>query len=380
MIRKRTWILRLIFISILLVLIGKPSASYAMSTQEEEYDYTQIQKSLNSALGKEDNMNFGEYVKNLLSGKESFSFKGVFQKMLQTIGLEFKSNLSSLMKLLTIAVISAVFTNFSHTFQNSQIAETGFYVTYLLMFVILASTFIGATKLATDTLHNVLNFMKALVPTYCMSVAFCTGATTSAAYYQGILILVTVVDYLLLKIVFPLTSIYMMAVLANNLSQEDMLSKLSELLATLIRWMLKTLLAVVIGIGTIQSLITPAVDQVKRSSIIKATQMIPGIGGLFSGVAETVLGAGSLLKNCIGVAGLVAIIVICAIPIVKLIIYVLIYKLVAAAIQPISDKRIVNCVSASAEASSLLLQTVFVAAILFEIVITIVAVSTMRVT
>ncbi|WP_312372113.1 stage III sporulation protein AE [Lachnoclostridium sp.] len=379
MIRKRTWILRLIFISILLVLIGKTNVVYAMSTEEEEYDYTQIQKSLNNALENKENMNFGEYVKNLFNGTESFSFKGVFQKILQAIGLEFKSNLSSLMKLLTIAVISAVFTNFSHTFQNSQIAETGFYVTYLLMFVILASTFIGATKLATDTLHNVLNFMKALVPTYCMSVAFCTGAATSTAYYQGILILVTVVDYLLLKIVFPLTSIYMMAVLANNLSQEDMLSKLSELLATLIRWMLKTLLAVVIGIGTVQSLITPAVDQVKRSSIIKATQMIPGIGGLFSGVAETVLGAGALLKNCIGVAGLVAIIVICAIPIVKLVIYVLIYKLVAAAIQPISDKRIVNCVSASAEASSLLLQTVFVAAILFEIVITIVAVSTMRV-
>lgn len=379
MIRKRTWILRLIFICILLVLIGKANVVYAMST-EEEYDYTQIQKSLNNALGKEENMNFGEYVKNLFNGTEKFSFKGVFQKILQAIGLEFKSNLSSLMKLLTIAVISAVFTNFSHTFQNSQIAETGFYVTYLLMFVILASTFIGATKLATDTLHNVLNFMKALVPTYCMSVAFCTGVATSTAYYQGILILITVVDYILLKIVFPLTSIYMMAVLANNLSQEDMLSKLSELLSTLIRWMLKTLLAVVIGIGTVQSLITPAVDQVKRSSIIKATQMIPGIGGIFSGVAETVLGAGSLLKNCIGVAGLVAIIVICAIPIVKLIIYVLIYKLVAAAIQPISDKRIVNCVSASAEASSLLLQTVFVAAILFEIVITIVAVSTMRVT
>lgn len=379
MIPKSKWIIRLILISILFVLFSKTSVVYAMAT-EEEYDYTEIQKALNKALGDEENLNFGDYVKSLASGEEPFSFKGIVQKLLGSIGLEFRSNLSSLMKLLTIAVIAAVFTNFSHTFQNSQIADTGFYVTYLLMFVILATTFIGATKLATDTLHHVLNFMKALVPTYCMSIAFCTGVTTSAAYYQGILILVTVVDYALLKIVFPLTNIYMMAVLANNLSQEDMLSKLSELLSTLIKWLLKTLLAVVIGIGTVQSLITPAIDQVKRSSILKATRMIPGIGGIFSGVAETVLGAGTLLKNCIGVAGLIAIIVMCAIPIVKLIIYVLIYKLVAAAIQPISDKRIVNCVSASAEASSLLLQTVFVAAVLFEIVITIVAVSTMRMT
>jgi stage III sporulation protein AE len=153
---------------------------------------------------------------------------------------------------------------------------------------------------------------------------------------------------------------------------------LAELLATVIKWLLKTLLAVVIGIGTVQSLVAPAIDQVKRSTVMKATDMIPGVGGILSGVAETVLGAGVLLKNCIGVAGMIAIVIITAVPMIKLVIYVFIFKLLAAAIQPISDKRIVNCVSACSQATALLLQTVFVATVLFEIAITIVAISTMR--
>ena len=192
------------------------------------------------------------------------------------------------------------------------------------------------------------------------------------------MILITVVDIMLIKVILPLIGIYMMAVLANHLTHEDLLSKLSELLALIIKWGLRTLLAVVVGFGTVQALITPTVDQVKRSSLMKVSSAIPGIGSILSGVAETVLGAGVLLKNAIGVAGVIAILVICLVPVLKLAIYVILYKLGAAAIQPISDSRLVACLTAASEAASMLLQTLFVGAVLFEIAITIVAVATIR--
>ncbi len=371
----RVFIISLLFF---FVILDKPIIVFATEVPSEDIDYTDIQNAINHALSDDDTFHFDEYVTDLTKGKESFSFQGIIKKVGSLLIGELKANLGSLVKLLTIAVIAAVFTNFSHTFQNGQVAETGFYVTYLLMFVILASTFISATSIASQTVLRMLDFMKALVPTYCMTVAFCTGAATSTLYYEAILVLITIVNIVLIKVIIPLSNIYMMATLADNITSEDMLSKLAELLSTVIKWILRTLLAVVIGIGTVQSLIAPAIDQVKRSSIMKATNMIPGMGSILSGVTETVLGAGVLLKNCVGVAGMVAVILICAVPLIKLVIYVFIYKILAAAIQPISDKRIVNCVSACAQATSLLLQTVFVGAVMFEIVITIVAVSTMK--
>ena len=132
----------------------------------------------------------------------------------------------------------------------------------------------------------------------------------------------------------------------------------------------------VIGFQAIQGLIVPVADQVKRSTVFKASSALPGVGNAIGSVAETVIGAGILLKNAIGVAGLVVIIVICSIPMVQLTVVTLIYRFSSAALQPISDKRIIECISASAKSAEMLLQCVLVGAILFLLTITIVAIST----
>jgi stage III sporulation protein AE len=195
-------------------------------------------------------------------------------------------------------------------------------------------------------------------------------------YYEAALTLITIVDFLIIKVVIPLIDFYLVIMLANNLSKEDTLSKLAELFSSAINWLLKSLMAVVVGFGAIQGLIVPVADQVKRSALLKASEAIPGIGDALGGVTETVLGAGVLLKNAIGVSGLVVIVVICAVPFLKLLVITIVYKAGSAVLQPISDKRFIECISASAKSASMLLQTVFVGAVLFLLSITIVAVTT----
>jgi stage III sporulation protein AE len=163
--------------------------------------------------------------------------------------------------------------------------------------------------------------------------------------------------------------------LANNLSKEDMLSRLADLFSTAISWLLKSMLAAVVGFHAIQGLIVPVVDQVKRSALLKASEALPGIGDALGGVTETILGAGVLLKNAIGVAGLIAIIIMSAVPFLKLLMITVVYKIGCAALQPISDKRFIECINASAKSAAMLLQTVFVGAVLFLLSITIVAVT-----
>jgi stage III sporulation protein AE len=53
-------------------------------------------------------------------------------------------------------------------FKNNQVSETGYYITYLLLFGLLVSSFIMASKVAADTINSILDFMKALLPTYFM--------------------------------------------------------------------------------------------------------------------------------------------------------------------------------------------------------------------
>jgi stage III sporulation protein AE len=132
----------------------------------------------------------------------------------------------------------------------------------------------------------------------------------------------------------------------------------------------------VVGFNAIQGLILPVADNIKKSALFKLAGAIPGVGDVLGSVTESVFGAGVLLKNAIGVAGVIVIIVICALPIIKLAVTTLIYRVSSAAVQPISDKRMLNCVTASADAAALLLQTVLVGAVLFLLTITIIAATT----
>lgn len=355
---------------------GTGYGNSVLNDPAKDIDYTEIQTVIEDVMGKGNQFDFGAYVNKLIRGEEAFSLSAVTGEILTGVKGEIKANLSTFGSLITIALIAALFTNLSLAFKNNQVSETGYYVTYLLLFALLIGSFITASQVAASTIHSILDFMRALVPTYFMSVAFTAGASTSMVYYEAALMLITLVDFILIKLIIPMIDFYLVIVLANNLSKEDMLSKLAELIATAISWLLKSLLAAVIGFNAIQGLIVPVVDQVKRSALIKATEAIPGIGDALGGVTETLLGAGVLLKNAIGVAGLIVLVTIVAVPFLKLLVVAAVYKVGSAVLQPISDKRFIECISASGKSAAMLLQTIFVGTVLFLLSITIVAVTT----
>ncbi len=371
---------RIILLTVTMIFMPLVGQAKAMASEtsdlNQKYDYSEIQNVIDNVMDGGNKFNFNDYINRLMSGQEPFSLKDIMGQLVKSIKGEIQANIGTFISLTTIALIAALFTNLSMAFKNNQVSETGYYITYLLLFGVLISSFILASGIAAATIGTILDFMKALVPTYLMSVAFCTGPTTSLVYYQAALGLITVVDFLILRVIIPMINFYLIIMLVNNMSKEDTLSKLAGLFSTAVNWMLKSMLAAVVGFNVIQGLIVPVADQVKRSVLLKASSALPGVGGAIGGVTETVLGAGVLLKNSIGVAGLIVLITICTVPFIKLLMISVVYKVGSAALQPISDKRFIECISAAAKSASMLLQTVFVGAVLFILSITIVAVTT----
>ena len=88
------------------------------------------------------------------------------------------------------------------------------------------------------------------------------------------------------------------------------------------------------------------------------------------------LGTAVLIKNGIGMAGAAVMIAICAIPIVQMALMTLMYKLTAALVQPVSDKRITGCISSVSQGYELLMKVVFSTGLLFLLTIAVVTAST----
>ena len=278
--------------------------------------------------------------------------------------------------ILLIAIVAAVFTNFSSAFRSKQISEISFYILYLLLITICLNSFRVVMESVTASVDQITLFMKVLCPIYFVAVAIAKGSVTAVGFYTLVLILIGVVEMVILNVLLPLVHIYIMIKVLNFLSTEDYFSKFGELLETIISWSLKTILAFVIGLNVIQGLISPAIDSVKRSVVTKGAEAIPVIGDAIGGVAEVVLGTAVLLKNGIGIVGAVICIGICAVPLIEMALMSLFYKMIAAVIQPISDKRIVGCVSSVAEGCQMLVRIQFTVGMLFMLTIAVVAAST----
>ncbi len=341
----------------------------------DDMDFTEIQEVLDGLSGG-DRIDFGEMVSSFISGETEFSFELIWEMVKDRLFYEINYNRDSIVQIIMIAVVAAIFANFSGVFQNQQISEVSFYVIYLLMITILLASFQIMMNTATDTLSEIVDFTHVLAPVYLMSIAMAGGATTATVFYNVLIFAIYAVNWFILHFVVPLIQVYVVLVLVNHLAREDFLSRFADLIKTAVEWMLKTIFGLVIGINMIQGLLAPVIDSVRTSVLNKAAGAIPGIGGAANAVTEVVLGSAVLIKNGIGVAALVILVVICVVPVLKLAIFVLMYKFAAAVIQPISDRRMTGCVSGVGEGADMLLKVVLTAMALFFITIAMVAAAT----
>lgn len=340
-----------------------------------QFDFSQIDEMLEDVFPDE-KTTFRTMVTDLISGETEFSFDLIKKMVLDRFFYEVESNRSGMIHLLLLVIIAAVFSNFSGMFQSTQVSEISFYMIYMLMIAICLNNFRILIDAASANLEQLTGFMNLLGPVYFLAVAFATGSSTSVTFYQLVLLIIYLVEIFIQSFLIPLVQIYLIVRILGELSPEIHLTKFAELLETIVSWSLKTLLAGVVGLNVIQGLLAPAIDAVKRSVITKGSGAIPIIGDAISGTAEIVLGTAVLIKNGIGVAGMIICLVICVAPVIQMAVTMLLYQLVAALIQPISDKRMVDCVSAMADGTKMLLKVVFTTGVLFLLTIAIVATRT----
>lgn len=295
--------------------------------------------------------------------------KGITEKIFSILA----ENKEAMLHILVIALIAAVFANFSHVFAAGQAADMGFFVLYLLLITLLLQTFEIMIDSVTSSLQLLTEFMKVLCPVYLMASAVVTGSGTSVVFYNLLLFLIYLVQNIVCCFVIPLIHVYLMIRLMNEISPEPYLDRFADLAGTVITWILKTMLVGIVGINLIQGLISPVLDQVKRSGLQKGLEAIPGIGNTIGGVTEIVLSAVTLIRNGIGVAGAVICVAICLVPLMQIAVMTLLYKLASALLEPVSDGRITACIAGAGDAAVLLLKTVYTSAVLFLITIVIVA-------
>ena len=328
-----------------------------------DMDFARVQEMMDEMLG-DDSFSFMELLKNIMTGKETFSKEAVQELLRGLFFARFAQEKGTFLKILLLVLIAAVFSNFVDVFGNGQIGEVNFYGVYMLLFTILMDSFADTAGTLTGQLSWMAEFMKVLAPAYLAAVSASAGAASAAVFYEGILLLVWGIQWILLTVILPAVNLYMLLCFVNHLSKVEMLSKMSELLETVISWGMKSLLGAAVGLQVVKNLIAPVMDSLKRSALGKTAGAIPGIGNAVNTVTELVITSAVLVRNSLGVVALVILVLAGLGPVIHYGMLSLSYKFLAALSQPVSDKRIVGALGTMGEGAAMLLRILFTAEIL----------------
>ena len=338
----------------------------------EEIQIDDVQKMLDEIM--DDHVfSVREALMNIINGEEPVSKETVRSFLYSLFFSDIENEKGLILKLLLVIFIAAVLAEFADVFGNGQAGSISFYIVYLALFTMLMENFSRLGSTLTNWLLGLTDFMKVLSPA--MTVAASTGSSTAAAFYEGILLMIWAVQWLLANLFLPAVNLSLLLKMVNYLSKEEMLTKMAELLDVAVNWGLKTLLGAIVGLQIVRNMVSPVMDAMKRSAVGKAASAIPGIGNAVTAVTELVLTSAVMVRNSFGAVIVILLLLIGAGPIIHYGSLSLVYRFLAAIAQPISDKRVVGALSTMGEGCAMLLKLLLTAEVLCMLTFLIVVVS-----
>ncbi|WP_073337239.1 stage III sporulation protein AE [Clostridium grantii] len=320
-------------------------------------------------------MTFEDYVTTYTkTGQGALTFDKFIEIFLKYGLREITATFKTMSTIIVIAIICALIKNLETAFSNENLSNIAYFACYSLIIIILAKSFYNGVTLARETIQGMSDFMTALIPVLLMLLAG-VGSVTEAAVLDPIIIgTVNISAKLIVDILLPIISFAFVLIFVNNISEDSKIENLTKLLNQIVLWLQGIIMTVFIGIITIRGISANTIDAVAEKTVKFAVdKFIPIVGGALSDAISTVAGYSLLIKNALSSVGLIVLIAIVLIPIIKLLAIGFIYKITAALIEPISDKRLVKSVSAAGDSLILITSCLISVSVMFFIMIAIVA-------
>lgn len=199
--------------------------------------------------------------------------------------------------------------------------------------------------LGGETIEKINTFSQVLLPAVA-AVTAAAGAPGGAAARQMATVLFSdVLMCLIDNLLLPLVYAYMAAVVVAALIGNDGMKRI----AATLKWVVTTILTIVllafVGYLTVSGVIAGTTDAITlKATKFTVSSMVPVVGSILSDAAETVLAGAGILKNSIGVFGMLVVLGMCVVPFLQLGIHYLTYKVTAALSATVAEPRIVGLI------------------------------------
>ena len=294
--------------------------------------------------------NFGddatEIIEYLIKGNVGTDYAGYISEIFSVIFSNVVSLLPAFAEVTAIALLCAVFTGAEGNVLGKSTSRVVRLACYSLIVVIIASALAAVVAECVSGIESLRKQMEIIAPIL-ITLTVLTGGTGSAAIYQPSAVFLSGAAVEIISgFIFPATIAAAVLNFMSKINPQITFTGMAKLIKSIMKWVMGITVTVFSVFLTLQSSASSLFDGV----LFKATKYIIGnsvpiVGGFLSGGFDLLTAAGLLIKNSVGVCGIVMLVAQIAGPLVLLISFSLLLKMVGAIVQAAGEGDIFNLLS-----------------------------------
>lgn len=295
-----------------------------------------------------------ELLNNAIKGE--LDTNQLLKNIFPLLGTEIKEALKVMGSILIIVLIHSVLKSISDNLNNKSVAQITYYVQYILIATVIMTNFSSIITLTKEAVGNMISFIQLLFPLL-ITLMLASGSVVSVNLVQPIILfIINLISNIFQSIIIPIILVGTALAIVSKISDRIQIDKLSKFLKSSSVWVIGILLTIFVGVLSIEGTLGSSVDGITAKTAKAAvSSFIPVVGKVLGDAVDTVIGCSAILKNAIGIVGVIVVIAICITPILKLAIITIIYHLTAALCEPIADSKIVSLITQMADTFKILL-------------------------
>lgn len=331
----------------LITIIAVPTQTFAensniMESAKEQFNIGNfIKESQKYMEDSFEDINLKDILNQAIQGK--IDNKKISKNIIKILGKEVNTSLKTLISILVIIVIHGILKSVTDNLENKNISQIIYFVQYILIVTLMMSNFTDIIKLVQDTSNDMVGFINLLMPLLLTLMMYTGSITTSSILEPLIIFAINLIGNLIKDILLPIMLIIAVFSIISKISDKIQIEKLSKLLKSGVTWSLGVILTIFVSVVSLEGTLSSSVDGITAKTAKTAvSSVIPVVGKILGDVVDSVLGCGVILKNAVGIVGVIVVINICISPIVKISSLCIMYSLASAIIQPIADEKIVK--------------------------------------
>ena len=310
-------------------------ASETDTSQEEILESQQDSLNISSFLEEAqkytedtfEDIDIGELFTSAITG--NIDNTTIVKSIISLIGKEVVDCITVLGSIVVIIVIHSVLKSISEGLENKSISQITYYVQYILIVTLVMGNFADIITMVKTSIENLVGFMNSLIPLL-ITLMLTTGNIASAGLLEPIILfIITFIGNFIVSVLIPFVLLSTALSIVSKVSNRVQVDKLSKFFNSTVVWILGIALTLFVGVISVEGSLSSTVDGITAKTAKAAvSNFIPVVG--------------NILKNAVGIIGVIIIIGICIAPIIKLAILMGLYYLAGAICQPIADEKIVK--------------------------------------